>query len=628
MCRVLSISLFIHPHNSLEEPTVFGLTASQLTLLIILISAFALLLTERIRIDLTAVLIIVALAITGILSPEEALSGFSSEPAIVAAAIFVMSGAMYTTGLSDRLGYWIGRLAGKQFHRMVAVIMGAVAALSAFTHHLTITAVMLPVTLKLSRDQEISASKLLMPMSFAASLGTTITILGAPAFLISDQLLRQAGQPGLGVFSIAPIGLALTAAGILFILIAARWLLPERKGKESDLSERQFQLDGYYTELSLADASPFIDMTLPELNDACNGRFQVVGWLRHGRPRTRPYGRKRLKANDVLLVRTTPDELASIQQEPGINLHPLLKYKNGGNGTHSGDADKEKEESEQLVQAVVAPGAELVGRTIGQVNFLERYGLIVVSIWRRNAWLRAELSRVRLREGDVLLLFGDVDAFERLHQERSFLMLVPFRGEPFMRHRAPLAGLIMLVSVVLAALNILPVAIALLTGAVVMVLMRCLTVPQAYRSIDIRIYVFIAGAIPLGLAMQETGTAQLLADTLYTLMAGWSPTIILFLLFVAAALITQMMSDAGTVALLGPVAISLALALHHSPAAYVVTVAMAAVASFLTPIGHHGNLLVYGPGGYQFTDFIRVGVPLTLLVAIITTFLVQLIWPI
>ncbi len=608
---------------------MFGLTTTQLTLLVILISASVLLLTERMRIDLTAVLIIVALAITGILSPEEALSGFGSEPAIVAATIFVISGAMYATGLSDRLGYWIGRLAGAGYHQMIAVIMMAVAVLSAFTHHLTITAVMLPVTLKLSQDHRVPASKLLMPMSFAASLGTTITILGAPAFLISDQLLKQAGQPGLGVFSIAPVGLAITVMGTLFILVVGRWLLPMRDGRGHELQEGQFQLDGYYTELSISEASTFVNMTLKEFDAECNGRFQIMGWLRHGHPRIRPYDRKRLKANDVLLVRTTPNELATIQQDPGFNLHPLLKYKNGANGADT-DTEKEnnKEVSEQLVQTVVAPGADFVGRTIGQVNFLERYDLIVVGIWRRRAWLRAELSRVRLREGDVLLLFGTAYAFERLRQDRSFLMLVPFHAEPFMRHRASMVGLIVVATVTVAALNILPVAIALLTGAVVMVLMRCITISQAYRAINVRIYVFIAGAIPLGLAMQKTGTAQLLADYLSTHISGWSPTIVLFLLFISAALITQMMSDAGTVALLGPVAISLAVALQHSPSAYVVTVAMAAVASFLTPIGHHGNLLVYGPGGYQFTDFIRVGVPLTLLVAVITVPLVQFIWPV
>lgn len=609
---------------------MFGLTTAQLTLLIILGSAFLLLLAERIRMDVTAVLIIAALAVTGLLSPEEALSGFSSEPAIVAAAIFVMSGAMYTTGLSDRLGLWIGRLAGRSFQRMITVIMMTVAGLSAFTHHLTITAVMLPVTLKLSQDHNVSPSKLLIPLSFAASLGTTITILGAPAFLISDQLLRQAGRSGLGVFSIAPIGLALTAVGVLFMLLVGSRLLPQRPGKRSDSAEGRYQLDGYYTELSLAADSPFERMTLAEFEAECNGRFQVVGWLREGVPQKRPYHQRPLNARDVLLVRTTPDELATIQQEPGINLHPIVKYKNGIQAAETAVVDKpEKEEAaEQMIQAVVAPRAKFPGRTIGQINFLARYNLIVVGIWRRSAWLRAELSNVRLREGDVLLLYGGEDAFERLSRDRDFLMLVPFKGEPFMRHRAPLAGLIMVASIIVAAMGVLPVDIALLTGALIMVLMRCISAEQAYRAIDVRIYVFIAGAIPLGLAMQSTSTAQLLADGLYHLLAGWPPTLILLLLFVAAALVTQMMSDAGTVALLGPVAISLALALHHSPEAYVVTVAIAAVASFLTPIGHHGNLLIYGPGGYQFADFIKVGLPLTLLVAMVTAGLAQAIWPI
>lgn len=599
-----------------------GLVSSQqIAVMAILLVALVLLLTEKIRIDLTAILIIVALASTGILTPEQSLSGFASEPAIVAAAIFVLSGAMYYTGLSDRIGVWIGRWAGRGYSRMVAIIMTAVAALSAFTHHLTITAVMLPVTLKLGQEHDVPASRLLMPMSMAASLGTTITILGAPAFLIADRILIQAGQEGLAVFSIAPIGVALTAVGTLFILILGRWLLPVRSGDGGDLNKERFQLDGYYTELIIDEDSPFVGCTITEFEEKKSSRFQIAGWMRNGYPRSRPFDDKHLQAHDVLLVRTTSDELATIQQEPGISLRPLEKYKNG-------EAQVEKDEvSEQLVQAVIAPQSELIGRSIGQVNFLERYQLIVVSIWRRNAWLRTKLSRVRLRAGDVLLLRGDAAALERLSQNRSFLMLVPFKGEPFMRHKASVTALILTVSVITAALEIVPVPIALLTGTAAVLLCHCLTPEQAYRSIDTRIYVFIAGAIPLGLAMEETGTSDLLAGWLQTIVAGWPPLMILFLLFIAAAGVTQMMSDAGTVAMLGPVAIALAQELDHSPTAYVVVVAMAAVASFLTPIGHHGNLLVYGPGGYKFSDFLKVGAPLTVLIALVTTFLAQFLWP-
>jgi di/tricarboxylate transporter len=598
----------------------------QVFLLIILTGAFVLLLTERIRIDLTAVLIIIALAITGVLTPEEALSGFSSEPAIVAAAVFVLSGALYYTGLSDRLGKIIGRLAGQKQNRMVAVIMLAVAALSAFTHHLTMTAVMLPVTLKLSQDHDVTPSKLLMPMSLAASLGTTITILGAPAFLIAHLLLKQSGRPGLGIFSIAPIGLAISAAGTLFILVFGRYLLPERKGSSGNVD--QSQMDGYYTELLVAEDSVFVGQPFQKLEAKADSRFQIVSWLRHGRLRQRPYQHKRLKANDVLLVRTTPDELATLQQEPGLTLHPIVKYKNNENGDDNGaKQEKKHDETERFIQAVVAPNSELNGRTIGQINFLQQYDLIVVGIWRRKGWLRAELSRVRLRPGDVLLLMGSDDGFSRLAQDRSFLMLVPFHGEPFMRHKASLAGLIMLGSILAAALGLMAIEIAMLAGAAAVVLTRCLTPPQAYRTIDSRIYVFIAGAIPLGLAMETSGTADLLAGWLGRGVGGLPETAVLLILFLAAAVVTQLMSDAGTVALLGPVAIALARTLGHPAEPYVVTVAVAAVASFLTPIGHHGNLLIYGPGGYHFSDFLKVGTPLTLLVALLTTILAQMLWP-
>src|SRR5256714_6427128 len=221
----------------------------QIAFLAILIIALVLFVTEWIRTDVVAVLIVIALYVTRVLKPDEALSGFSSEPAIVIAGIFVLSGALHVTGLSDRMGDWIGRLAGKSLSRAIAVIMPSVALLSAFTHHVTTTAIMLPITLDLSRERKLPASKLLMPMSFAASLGTTITIIGAPAFLIASTILQQAGRPGLGIFSIAPIGLSLSLAGTLFMLLAGRFLLPARGGSEE--ASNRFRLDEYFTELTI-----------------------------------------------------------------------------------------------------------------------------------------------------------------------------------------------------------------------------------------------------------------------------------------------------------------------------------------------------------------------------------------
>ena len=600
-----------------------GIEASQIYLMVILVGSIVLLFTEWIRIDLTAVLIIVALGLTGVLEPEAAVSGFSSEPAILLAAVFVMNGALYHTGLSERMGNWIKQLAGKGVQRAIGVVMPAVALLSAFTHHVTITGLMLPPLLKLSRETDIPASKLLIPMSFAASLGTAITIIGAPAFLIADGLLRQAGQSGLGIFSIAPIGLTISLTGTLFFLLVGRFLLPSHRGDQDSVDH--FRMEGYYTELVLLPDSTLLGKTIQELEEHQPADFKVSAWYRNGRPRNRPYGTKKTQAGDVLVIRTDPDRIATIEKEPGIAIQPLEKYKET---FPLQDSENNKEDlANRLVQSVVAPRSELIGKTIGRVDFLENYGVIVVGVWRRKGWLRTELSRVKLREGDVLVMVGETEALKRISENKSFLMLVPFRGEPKPLHKARLAGIIMIATTAIAAMNILPVEIVLMTGALIMILSGCISTAQAYQSIDSRIYVFIAGAIPLGLAMQETGTADLLAGWLQGLVAGLPIHWILLALFIVTGLVTQVMSDAGTTALFGPIAIALARGLNMPPEPFVVTVAMAAVTSFFTPIGHHGNLLIYGPGGYQFGDFVKVGVPLTLIVAVIVSLMAPILWP-
>src|ERR1051325_1829666 len=251
-----------------------GIQPNQLLLLLILLGSVILLFTEWIRIDLTAILIIVMLSITGVLKPEDALSGFSSEPAILLASVFVLNGALYHTGLSERLGNLIKQLAGKSLERVIGGVMPSVALLSAFTHHVTITGLMLPPLLKLSRESDIPASKLLIPLSFAASLGTTITIIGAPAFLIADGLLRQAGQKGLGIFSIAPIGLLLSLAGTIFFLFLGRFLLPSHRGEEDSVDH--FRMEGYYTELVLLPDSPLIGKTIPEVEEGQNEDLKVA----------------------------------------------------------------------------------------------------------------------------------------------------------------------------------------------------------------------------------------------------------------------------------------------------------------------------------------------------------------
>jgi di/tricarboxylate transporter len=351
----------------------------------------------------------------------------------------------------------------------------------------------------------------------------------------------------------------------------------------------------------------------------------VTGWLRDGRGVRAPFGERPIQAGDVLLVRTSPDAMVAIRDQAGIELHPVVQYRS--ESERDGASEGDDHEDHHFVQALVAPGSELAGRSLGDVDFHARYGAVVVGLWRRRGWLNEELARIKLREGDALVLQGDEEALSRVANDRAFLMMVPFRGEPRLRRKAPLAGVIMVATVALAAFGLLPLSVAMLTGATAMILSGCIRPRQAYRSIDARVYVFIAGAIPLGDAMEKSGSSQVLANWIQGAVGGLNETVVLLVIFTLVAILTQFMSDAATVALFGPVAAALAQGLGRNPEAFVVTVAMAAVAAFLTPIGHHGNLLIYGPGRYQFADFLRVGTPLTAVIGVVVVIVAQMVWP-
>ena len=596
------------------------LPVHQLTFFAILAAAIGLLVTERLRTDMIALLIILALALTGILSPEEALSGFQSEPAIVIAAVFVLGAGLRYTGLSEALGRWTGKYAGGGMTRMLAVLMPASALLSTFTHHVAITAIMLPTTLSLAKQRGVAASKLLLPMAVGSSLGTTVATI-TPSFLVAGALLRQAGRPGLDLFSIAPIGLVLSLAGMLYMILVGRFLLPTRQGT-GDASNR-FRLDGYFTELRILPGSPLVGKTIKQVHADRAYRFTIAGWVRDGERLSAPLGDRTLQANDVLLIHTTPGGLVALREERGLTLEPVARYEPVQGGATAGHGE---DHAERLTQAIIAPRSSLIGRTLAEVDFRRHFGALVVALWRKGGFLPEQLSQIRLREGDTLVLQGEDEALARVGGDADFLMLVPFQGEARRPRKALLAGAILAGAILAASLHWLTLGMAMLGGAAVMLLTRCLTPRQAYKAIDAPMYLFVAGAIPLGAAMKQSGAADLVASLLQGILSGWNEWFILFALFAVVGVVVQFMgSDSATTALFGPLAIALALALGHAPEAYIVTVAMAAVTAVLTPMCHH-NLLIYAPGGYKFTDFFRVGAPLTALMGLIVATMATMLW--
>lgn len=585
----------------------------QIAFLLILAGGLYLFVSERLRVDVTAMLILLALVLSGVLESHQALAGFASEPAIIVAAVFVISAGLAATGITERIGQWVGRASGKGEARAVAVVMPTVAALSSFTHHVMVTAMMLPILTRLAKAKNLSASRLLMPMSFAASLGTTLTLVSAPAFLLASDLIERRTGRGLGIFDITPIGIALLVMGIAYMLVA-RWWLPKRGGDAG--GDEYMRLDRYRTELVITEGSRWSTRPLAELQKALGDKFKLLAWLRDERVRTDLTDASPLLKGDILLVEASADALASLHDDGGLDLYAISRF--GHTATGEGDA--------ALVQAVIAPGSEFVGRSVRELDFSRRFHAVIAGLWRREYTPTSRLSDARLREGDLLVLWGKPSRFAELAQHHGFLMLVPFAGEAKRRVRAPLALAILLATVVAAATEWLPASLAFLLGAVAMVGTRCVDIEQAYREIDVRIFVMIAGVIPLGIAMEQTGTADMFAKVLFTLVQAWPPLPILLIMFTMAGLLTQILSDSATTVLLGPIAIALADSLGMPPIPFVVCTALGAVASFLTPIGHHGNLLVLGPGQYSFGDFMRVGLPLTVLIALVSAWMARWLW--
>ncbi|HSX62394.1 MAG TPA: SLC13 family permease [Tahibacter sp.] len=596
------------------------LSPPQIICLIVIALALLLLVTEWMRSDLVAMAAVVVLIGGGVLTPEQALKGFGSEPVVAVIGAFVLSAAVVNTGLAERLASWVMRVAGTHLAWGMIVLMLAAALLSALTHHLLITALMVPIAGTVATRGGFSVSRLLMPVSLAASIGTTLTLIGAPAFLVADHVLQEAGREGLGIFSLTPIGVALVVCSLVYMALPGRWLLPERVAAGS--SGERFALEDYYTEILIRDGAPQVGQTFAAIAERYASRFEIVDWLRGGDPIRHGRDERRLEAGDVLLVRSTPEGIAGIADEKGLALHAVAKY-----GEAHETQGAEAFGDERLAQLVIAPRSYLSGRAVGEVDFRERYGVIVVGLWRRDGWMRGELAGVHLQPGDTLVVWGEPAQLDRLGAQREFLMALPFPARRLRRSRAWWALGILGGSVIAAATELLSVHVAFLTGAIGVVVARCLSAEEAYAALELRVIAFIAGALALGAALEQTGLTALAAAEFAPMLQDFSPFWILILVFSAGAIVTQVLSDAATVVLLAPIVARMAEPLGLAPEALVASLAIGAVAAFLTPLGHHGNLLVYLPGGYRFGDFFRVGAPLTVLFAAITAFVALALWP-
>ncbi|MBA2404057.1 MAG: SLC13 family permease [Bdellovibrionales bacterium] len=594
------------------------MTHDQLIFIVIMVVSVVLFIKEYLRVDVIAMLIVLALAITGIIEVKEAFSGFSSEPAIIVAAVFILSAGLSSTGVTDVIGEWVSRFSGKGEVRAIFVIMLSVAFMSAFTHHLMVTAMMLPIIMKICKEEEgLHASRLLIPMATAASLGTTLTLIGAPAFLLANNVLKRGGSPGLSLFEVGKVGGPLVLTGIFFCMLM-KWLLPKTSGEDDTVDS--FKLTDITTELIITEKSSWVGKTFKELVSQTEKQFLVLKWMRKDKVLDKKDADEALEEGDIFIVKVTADELLSFDGANGLGLKAIQKYSE--DKEVSSLAGQEK----RILKAVISPKSEFVGRTLAQINFYHRFGVAVVGIWRKSGWVSSGVVEITLKPGDMLVIWGPKDKLDNISLHRGFLMFLPFYGTSVKRSKSKIASFIMLASITIAATGVLPAYLAFVAGAVAMILTKCVDIELAYSSVEVKIFVMIAGVIPLGVAMEKTGVDQLLAQQILNLTGGWQPFVMMLVFFWVAALLTQILSDAATTVLLAPIAVAFAKGASISPISAVVCVTVGAVASFLTPIGHHGNLLILSPGNYRFSDFLKIGLPLTIILSALTCYLSLMFW--
>jgi di/tricarboxylate transporter len=569
--------------------------------------------TETLRVDIIALLVLLTLAITGLVSTEEAFSGFASPAVITVWAVYIVSGGLFKTGVADMLGQRIIRLAGESEPRLILVIMATCGLMSAFMNNIGATAVLLPAVVGISRKAKVPLSKLLIPLSFSSLMGGNMTLIGTPPNILGATILADRGLPSFGFFDFTPMGAIVFVTGILYMLLIGRHLLPKKEDAEE---LRKLQMRQYISEVRIKAGSPLTGKNLVESRLGADYDLTVLGISRGGEITTSLQYDSILLPGDLLIVEGAVSDL--IQAKDALDLDIEAERKLGFD-------DIEAEST--IVEATVAPRSPIVGRTLRGMRFRDRYGFTALAIRRQGEVITQRLRDVRLRFGDTLLLQGSRHRIPAIQEGNDFLVLEPVTLDVRRRKKAPVAIGALILVLGLVTIGGFHVATAMVIGSLVMVLSGSLTMDEAYQSIEWRSIFLIAGMLPLGTAMASTGTARYLADSVVSLAGDLGPVAVLAGIYILAGLVTEPMSNAAATVLIVPIAIDTALSLGVNPQTFVMATIIGASTSFLTPVGHQANVLVFGPGGYRFFDYTRVGGLLNIVLLIVTLVFLPMLFP-
>ena len=599
----------------MDTPQFLTLLAMLVVLLGAIIPALAL--------DVAAILAVGVLVLGGVLEPGEAVQGFGSTTLVVVAGMFVLAEALQRTGAAQGIGGLVERASTRGQRYLMLVLLPVVMLLSGIMNNTGVVVLLLPLLVAACQEIKVSPSRVLLPLSYASIVGGTLTLVGTTTTLLVDGIMQQrlGGEAAISFFEILPIGLVFCAVTLVYLVAVGPKLLPNRTGLVTPVNAEATRQ--YMTSVSLGEGSRLIGRRLADVPKLMK-KMRALQLVRGEETHWPPFQDMPLEENDVLLVKGTPEGIVKILAEPGL----------GGSG-HPDDQARVSGVDLALAEVMVAPKSRLDTRSVTEARIRDRFGVVVLAVMRHGEHLRDDLGTLKLRIGDILLVQGEPDSIERLARNERDLVLLGGTPPPVRRRsKAPYAIGITAAALGAAVLGA-PLSTSVMIAAVLVVVSGCVTSPRAYGSVDLRILVVLGCMLGVGYAASKTGLAASVADQLVaigTWLEGgvgprWEHYGVLAMIYLTTAILTEVVTNAGTAAIMVPIAIETAERADVSHQPFVFAVALAASCSFLTPVGYQTNLLVYGPGGYRLQDYLKLGTPLVLMLWILATFLLPVIYP-
>ncbi|UCF36263.1 MAG: anion permease [Acidobacteriota bacterium] len=588
--------------------------------IVIVVAALVAFASEKFRADLVALLVMGLLMVIGLIRPNfpdagEAISGFANKATVTIAAMFILSAGLLKTGAINWVTQRLMRFGSSSRNLMFVLLMLIVGTISAFINNAAAVAVFIPITLTISKQQKISPSKLLIPVSFASIVGGTCTLIGTSTNILVSSMAADHGLGEFAMFELSKLGIIFFAVGMLYLYFYARNVLPERVDPK-DLTQK-YSIGNYLTRVTVEPKSPLIGRTAKEAQIRDRYDVTILDIVRGELRLSCGIPEARLKEGDILLIQGGIQSIIDFNTFEGLSIRSETKY---------GEKDLTADER-VLAEGIISPTSRLAGSTLKKADFRNRYGAFVLAIRKPGGTIRDKLGEIPLEGGDTLLLQGRKGLIERLNASNDFLTLQEKDLPRVKSDRAMCAFLIVAGVVASAAFGISPILVSAIVGCLLMVLTGCISLQDAYDAIDWFVIFLLAGVIPLGVVMEKTGTAEFVAQGLLGLTDLLGVIVIIPIFYLLSTLFAGIMSHNAAVILLVPIGVASAHELHVDPMPFLMAITFAASSSLFTPFGYHTNLMVYGPGRYKFADFLKVGIPLNVLLWIVASIFIPIIWP-